>query len=90
MPSVVESGYPYVTSWIWYGLFAPGGTSSSVMERIHRDTASILKRPEFVAKYLTESSLEAVANSPSEFVDAIRADVASFSELVKSANVQPE
>ena len=49
-----------------------------------------MKRPEFAAKYLTESSLDVVANSPAEIADAIRADVASFAELVKAANVQPE
>lgn len=90
VPSVVESGYAYVTSWIWYGLFLPGGASAQLVERIHRDTTAILKRPEFVAKYLTESSLDAVANSPAEFTEAIRADVASFSEMVKAADVQPE
>jgi tripartite-type tricarboxylate transporter receptor subunit TctC len=90
VPSVGESGYPYVTSWIWFGLFAPGGASTQIVERIHRDATAILKRPEFVAKYLTESSLDAVANSPAELADAIRADVASFGEMVKAANVQPE
>jgi tripartite-type tricarboxylate transporter receptor subunit TctC len=90
VPSVVESGFPYVTSWIWFGLFAPGATSAQIVERIYRDTTAIVKRPEFAAKYLTESSLEVVANSPAEIADAIRADVASFAELVKAANVQPE
>ena len=52
--------------------------------------ANILKRPEFVARYLTESSLDAVANTPGEFAEAIRADVASFGEMVKVADVQPE
>lgn len=90
VPSIVESGYPYVTSWIWYGLFAPGGASTQLVERIHRDVTAILKRTEFMAKYLTESSLDAVAGSPAELADAIRADVASFGEMVKAANVQPE
>jgi tripartite-type tricarboxylate transporter receptor subunit TctC len=90
VPSVVEAGYPYVTSWIWYGLFAPGGASAPIVERIHRDATAILKRPEFVAKYLTESSLDAVASTPAELADVIRADVVSFGEMVKAANVQPE
>jgi tripartite-type tricarboxylate transporter receptor subunit TctC len=43
-----------------------------------------------VAKYLTESSLDAVASTPAELADVIRADVVSFGEMVKAANVQPE
>ena len=90
MPSVEEAGYPYVSSWIWYGLFAPGGASAQLVERIYRDTTAILKRPEFVARYLAGSRLDEVASTPAELADMIRADVASFGEMVKAANVQPE
>jgi tripartite-type tricarboxylate transporter receptor subunit TctC len=90
VPSVVEAGFPYVASWIWFGLFAPGGMSAQLVERIHQDATAILKRPEFVAKYLAESSVDAVAGTPAEFADTIRADVVSFGEMVKAANVQPE
>ena len=90
VPSTVESGYPYVISWIWFGLFAPGGASPQIVERINRDATAILRRPEFTAKYVTAFSLDLVANSPAEFADAIRADVANIAEMVKAADVRPE
>ena len=90
VPSTVESGYPYVISWIWFGLFAPGGISPQLVERINRDATSILKRAEFTAKYITAFSLDLVANSPAEFADAIRTDVANIAEMVKAADVRPE
>ena len=90
VPSTVESGYPYVISWIWFGLFSPGGTDPQLVERIHRDATAILKRPEFTAKYISAFSLDLVANSPAEFADAIRADVANIAEMVKAAGVRPE
>ena len=90
VPSTVESGYPYVISWIWFGLFSPGGTNPQIVERIYRDATAILKRPEFTAKYITAFSLELVASSPAEFADAIRADVANIAVMVKSADVRPE
>lgn len=90
VPSMAESGYPYVTSWIWFGFFAPGGTSPQLVERINRDATAILKRPEFTAKYVTAFSLDLVANTPAEFAEAIRSDVASVGEMVKAAGVQPD
>lgn len=90
VPSTAESGYPYAISWIWFGLFAPGGTNPQLVERINRDATTILKRPEFTAKYITAFSLDLVANSPAEFAEAIRTDVANVAEMVKAADVRPE
>ncbi|MBI4291524.1 MAG: tripartite tricarboxylate transporter substrate binding protein [Betaproteobacteria bacterium] len=90
VPSTAESGYPYAISWIWFGLFAPGGTSAQLVERINRDATAILKRPEFTAKYISAFSLDLVANSPAEFAEAIRTDVANVAEMVKAAAVRPE
>ena len=90
VPGTVESGYPYLTYITWFGLFAPAGISTQIVERIHRDATAILKRPEFVEKYITASSFEAVANSPAEFADIIRADVTNVGAMVTAANLRPE
>lgn len=90
VPTTTESGYPYLTYTLWVGLFAPAGVSAPIVERIHRDVTSILKKPEFAEKYITPSGLDVVANSPAEFADAIRADVATVGAMVKAANIQPE
>jgi len=90
VPSTAESGYPYALSWIWFGLFATGGTDPQIVQRIHRDATAILKRPEFTEKFITKFSLDLVANSPAEFAGAIRSDVANMAEMVKAAGVQPE
>lgn len=90
VPTTAESGYPYLTYTLWFGLFAPAGTSAPIAERIHRDTTAILKKPEFIEKYIAPSGFELVANSPAEFADAIRADVATVAAMVKAANIQPE
>ena len=90
VPTITEAGYPYAVSWVWWGLFAPGGTDPQLVDRIHRDTTAILKRPEYAEKYVTAYSLELVANTPAEFAEAIRADVANIAEMVKAAGIRPE
>ena len=90
VPSTAESGYPYLTYTFWMGLFAPAGVSAPIVERIHRDATAIVKRPEFVEKYITSSGLDVVANSPAEFVEAICADVAIVGTMVKAADLRPE
>ncbi len=90
VPTTVESGYPYITYTFWMGLFAPAGTSTPIVERIHRDTIAIATRPDFAEKYITSSGLDVVANSPAEFAEAIRADVAIVGAMVKAADLRPE
>jgi len=90
IPSIVESGYPYLTYLTWFGLFAPTGTHTQIIEKIHRDAYSILKRTEFVERFISPSSLEVVANTPEEFLLNIRSDVANVAAMVTAAELHPE
>ena len=88
VPTTAESGYPYANSEIWWGLFAPGGTSAQLVDRINRDVTGIAKRPDFVKKYFSASGLDLVADTPAEFAAAIRADVQGTAKMVKAAGVK--
>ena len=90
VPTIAESGYPYVDYTIWFGLFAPGGTSPQLVDRINRDVTSIVKQPDFTKKYISTFGLDLVADTPAEFADAIRANVKVTAEMVKAAGVRPE
>lgn len=88
--TIVESGYPYATDELWFGLFATGGTDPQLVDRISRDVTAIAKRPEFVEKYIAKFGLDLIANTPAEFAAVIRSDVENTAEMVKAAGVQPE
>ena len=90
IPTVAEAGYPYVDSVIWWGIFAPRGTSRQLVERINRDVIAIIKRPDFVEKYLTKFGIDLVAEGPAELAATIRDDVKLTAEMVKAAGVQPQ
>ena len=90
VPTVAEAGFPYVDSSIWWGVFAPGGMSAQLIDRINRDVTGIAKRPDFVEKYLTNLGIDLVADTPAEFAAKIRADVKITAEMVKAAGVQPQ
>jgi len=90
VPTLAESGYPYAALALWFGLFAPGGTSAQLVERIYRDASTTIRQPEFIEKYLNPNGLDLVANTPADFAAAIRASVAITGEMVKAANIKPE
>ncbi len=90
VPTTAEAGFPYATSSIWYGVFAPGSTPPALVERIARDIGTVARRPDFTEKQITARGLDLVANTPSEFAAVIRAEVGSTGEMVKAAGVKPE
>lgn len=90
VPTLAESGYGYVNPMIWWGLFAPGGTSAKLVARINRDVTGILKRPDFTKKYFVAHSLDRIADTPSAFEAAIRHDVKVTAGMVKAAGLHPQ
>jgi tripartite-type tricarboxylate transporter receptor subunit TctC len=89
VPTMREQGYPYIDSVIWWGMFAPGGTSAALVDRIHRDVASVAKQPNFIAKYFAAFGIDPIVDTPAEFAASIRSDVQATAEMVKAAGVQP-
>ena len=90
IPTLAEAGYPYAEMSIWYGLFAPGGTNTQLVQKIYQDVTNIAKQPEFTEKYVKSIDHNLVANTPAEFAAAIRAQLAATGEMVKAAGITPE
>jgi tripartite-type tricarboxylate transporter receptor subunit TctC len=66
----------------WFGLMAPAGTPRDVIEKIHRDSATILLSDEFRAKLLQQGMVP-VANTPAEFTAAIREESARWARVIR-------
>ena len=61
-----------------------------LVDRIHRDATAIIRRPDFVEKFITAFSLDLVGNTPAEFAAAITSDAKMIGEMVKAAGVKPQ
>ena len=89
VPTVAEAlGKPF-EAYSWFGLLAPAGTPSPVVEALTKALASGAKDPE-VIKQMNALGLEPVGGSPADFAVSIRTDLAKWGRVVKQANVKPE
>jgi len=86
LPTVAESGVPGYESLSWSGLAAPVATPKEIIQRINRETATILATPEMSAK-LAEQGAEAVGGPPEQFAAHIRAERAKWSRLIRERNI---
>lgn len=90
VPTAAEQGFPYLQSFIWYGLFAPAGTPAPVVEKLNAAVSSILKNPKFAQEQVLAKGMTVVAGSTKEFSAAIRQDRDIVGEMVKASKIQPE
>ena len=89
VPTFVESGLPGFDVSSWTGIFAPAGTPRPVIDKLQRELAAVL-RTAFVRERYAVLGIEPVGNSPQEFGDQVRADLARWEKVVKEANVRLE
>ncbi|MGZ5113085.1 MAG: Bug family tripartite tricarboxylate transporter substrate binding protein [Usitatibacter sp.] len=89
IPTIAESGFPDYDLTTWWGLFAPAGTPTEVVARIHRDTLVALQNAE-VKERFAALSVDPGGGSSREFADYVRQEIAKYDRIVKQLNIKSE
>ena len=88
IPSISEA-VPGYESVQWSALMAPAGTPAAIIDRLHKETVSILRMPE-IRKSLAADSAEVVGSSPEEMAAFLRAETAKWAKVAKAAGIEPQ
>jgi tripartite-type tricarboxylate transporter receptor subunit TctC len=88
LPTMDESGFPGFETTVWYGLFAPTGTPSSVVYQLGRETVRIMSSEE-IRKRVLELGQVPVGNTFSEFADVIESDFPYWARVINEAGIKP-
>ncbi|WP_299454327.1 tripartite tricarboxylate transporter substrate binding protein [uncultured Pigmentiphaga sp.] len=86
VPTFAEAGYPEFNPHQWAGLFAPAGTPSAIVARVHEAFTKALEAPE-VRTRLKELSAEPFMTSPEEFAKNLRKDYDMLGALIESKGI---
>ncbi len=89
IPTVSESGLPGYEVVLWYGLSAPAKTPTAVVTRLNQEVVRIMQSPEMRERLASEGG-QPVGNTPQQFQEIIKADVAKWAKVVKEAGVRVE
>jgi tripartite-type tricarboxylate transporter receptor subunit TctC len=71
----------------WFGLHAPAGTPSDIIDRLATATKASLSTPA-MAERLTAGSLRPVGSTPAEFAERINSDYDAFGEIAAAAGMK--
>jgi tripartite-type tricarboxylate transporter receptor subunit TctC len=89
VPSITEAGYANAESSVWYGLLAPSGTPTPVIEQLNAALAKVLGKPETKNNF-EKLGLVPTPTSAREFGDLIRSDYERWGNIVKAIDMTVE
>jgi len=87
VPTMIDSGYPEVTTVTYYGLIGPAGTPADVVERLNREVAESLKSPELTAG-MTRIGFGVKGGTPQDFTALITEQMRRWGPIVKTVGFQ--
>ncbi|HYX93128.1 MAG TPA: tripartite tricarboxylate transporter substrate-binding protein, partial [Myxococcaceae bacterium] len=87
MATIAEAGLPGFRSVTWFGLVAPPETPSSLAEKINRDVAQCLNKPEVVQK-LRNLMLEPIGGTRSEGARFIADEAQLWARVIKQQAIE--
>ena len=88
IPTAAEAGLPDYVLSTWYGVFAPGGTPRTIVNRLHAEIARAIQSPEIRSKLTEMSADDTNTSTPDAFSALVREDLARFAKLLKEANIK--
>ncbi|MGE4338850.1 MAG: tripartite tricarboxylate transporter substrate binding protein [Pigmentiphaga sp.] len=89
VPTVAESGLPGYSASTWYGLLAPAGTPSAIVDKLNAAVREAMNDPD-VKERLDEQGLDATPGTPQEFADFIRVEIDKWSKVAHETGARVE
>jgi tripartite-type tricarboxylate transporter receptor subunit TctC len=87
MPTVASQGLPGFESIGMTGFFATGKPPAAIIERLNQEVVRFLGRTDIKERFL-KTGVEIVGSTPQQFADAVNADRARVSKVVKEIGLK--
>jgi len=89
VPTFAEAGLNGAEATNWWGVIAPAGTPTPVLERLGKEIAAVVESPETQRRFQLEGA-EALRMTPREFGALLLAETAKWTRVVKEAGIKAE
>lgn len=87
VPTMAEHGLPSLTTLTYYGLLAPAGTPTRVVDRINAEINEALKSSDW-RLIMTRAGFEPVGGTPRMFADLIAEQLRHWTPIVQATGFQ--
>lgn len=88
VPTLAET-YPGIDVRLWWGIFAPAGTPTDVVDKLSAEINVALKDKVLIDKW-AESATTIIGSTPADFKALVKADADKWGKVIKDANIVAE
>ncbi|MGQ0522520.1 MAG: Bug family tripartite tricarboxylate transporter substrate binding protein [Betaproteobacteria bacterium] len=89
VPTAIEAGFKDYEAIGWFGLMAPAGTPSAIVDYVSAEVAKAMATPAIRERTL-EIGATPVGNTPAEFERFVRDEVAKWTRIIRDAGIKLE
>jgi tripartite-type tricarboxylate transporter receptor subunit TctC len=89
LPTANESGVKGFEFATWYGLFAPGGTSQDIINRVNNATNKVLTLPD-IKEQFTRQGLDSAGGSSEQFAAYFKNEVEKLGKVIRATGATVE
>ena len=89
VPIMAEAGVSDFASGTWAGLIGPASLPKDIVNRVSNEVAKIVRDPA-IRERLARDGYEPVGNSPAEYEQFMRVEVAKWARVIKEAGIKSE
>lgn len=89
VPTAAEAGLAGQEAYTITGIVAPAGTPKDVIALLHKEIVKLVALPD-VRRRLDDLGFQVVANTPDEFAQRIKVEMAKWGKVIQDAKIKPE
>ncbi len=89
VPTIAEGGMPKFSITSWAALFGPARMPREILERLNKEFAGAMGRPEVQAA-MDKQAFALNPSSPEQLADFVKEQIESYRRILRAAGVQPE
>lgn len=90
VPTLIEQGFPGLTAYAWWGIYAPAGTPKPIIDKFHAELVKVLNQPD-VHKTLSDTlGMDLVVSSPEALQKWTLEQMAHWGKIVKDNGIKAD
>jgi tripartite-type tricarboxylate transporter receptor subunit TctC len=88
LPGMKEAGLPDYEVTVWYGFFAPAGTSAEIVKRLFEATHLTLQNPNLKQALARDGTETSGSRSPGDFAEFVREEAKLWTQVIRASGAK--
>ena len=89
VPTLAEAGIPGQEADTFQAVLVPAGVPKEIADFIYQEVVKAVKSPDVTAK-MEQLGLEIICNTPEQFAEQIKVEIAKWGKVIKDANIKQQ